>query len=120
VASGCDGNPWVSLDTSGARKGSLNIYGTLARRWYDDERFTLYSRAEVGTSTMLFDVVGVDQYDTGLYLGGALLGVAIEKRHGLRVAFDPSPRALPTPRPSGLPFHYRPDRVAVDLQVRLD
>src|SRR5204863_1700305 len=76
-------NPWFSLDTSRAREGSLNIYATLARRWYDDDRFTLYSRAELGTSTVLFDLVGVDEYQTGVYLGGALLGVSLKKHHGL-------------------------------------
>lgn len=113
-------NPWFSLDTSRARKGALNVYGTLARRWYDDERFTLYSRAELGTSTILFDLVGVDQYDTGIYLGGSLLGVAIKKRHGLRMTLDPSHFAMPIPRPSGLPFYWRQYRVAIGLEFRFE
>ena len=120
VGLGIEWNPWFSLDTSRARKGSLNVYATLARRWFDDERFTLYSRAELGTSTMLFDVVGVDQYDTGLYFGGALLGVAIKKRRGLRVTFDPSHYAVPTPRLAGLPFYYRQYRVSLGLEFRFE
>jgi len=117
---GIEWNPWFSLDTSRSRAGALNVYATLARRWFDDERFTLYSRAEVGTSTMLFDVVGVDKYDTGLYLGGALLGVAIKKRRGLRVTFDPSHYSVPIPRPSGLPFYYRQYRVSIGLEFRFE
>lgn len=113
-------NPWFSLDTARAKEGALNIYATLARRWYDDERFTLYSRAELGTSTILFDLVGVDEYDTGVYFGGSLLGVAIKKRHGLRMTLDPSHFAMPTPRPSGLPFYWRQYRISIGLELRFE
>lgn len=111
-------NPWFSLERSRAREGALNIYFTLARRWYDDERFTLYSRAEVGTSTVLFDLVGVDEYQTGLYLGGALLGVAIKKHHGLRMTLDPSHFSMPIPKLTGLPFYWRQYRIAIGLEFR--
>jgi uncharacterized protein (TIGR03382 family) len=113
-------NPWFSLDTSTARGGAVNIYGTLARRWYDDERFTLYSRAELGTSTILFDLVGVDKYQTGVYLGGSLLGVAIKRSHGLRMTLDPSHFAMPIPKPTGLPFYWRQYRIAIGLEFALE
>jgi hypothetical protein len=113
-------NPFFSLETSRSKPGALNVYASLARRWYDGERFALYSRAEVGTSTMLFDVVGVDQWDTGLYLGGALLGVAVKKHHGLRVVFDPSHYVVPIPRLTGLPFYYRQYRISIGLEYRFE
>jgi hypothetical protein len=85
-----------------------------------NERFTLYSRVELGTSTVLFDLVGVDQYQTGVYFGGSLLGVAIKKRHGLRMTLDPSHFAMPVPRITHLPFYWRQYRVAIGLELRFE
>ncbi|MDX2093314.1 MAG: MYXO-CTERM sorting domain-containing protein, partial [Kofleriaceae bacterium] len=91
-------NPWFSLDTTRANLGVASAYATLARRWYDGSRFTLYSRAEVGASLMLFELVGVDRYSTGLYLGGSLLGVGVPL--GTRPAgdIDPAHIAIAVPQ----------------------
>jgi hypothetical protein len=81
--SAAEWNPWFSLDTKRARAGAANVYATIARRWYDGPALAIYSRAEIGTSTVLFSLVGVDQYHTGVYLGGCLLGAAIKESRGM-------------------------------------
>jgi Synergist-CTERM protein sorting domain-containing protein len=63
-------NPWFSIDAGRAVAGSLNVYATLARRWYVRPELSIYSRAELGSSTLLFELVGIDQYTTGHYYGG--------------------------------------------------
>lgn len=112
-------NPWFSIDTTRAHAGAINAYATLARRWYDGPTFAIYSRAEVGTSTILFELVGVDRYSTGLYLGGALLGVRIPLGPRAALTFDPSHFVMPIPQLTGFPFYYRQYRISAGLEVEL-
>jgi hypothetical protein len=112
-------NPWFSLDTSRARLGAVNAYLTLSRRWYEGPSFSLYSRAEAGTSTILFELVGVDKGSTGLYLGGSLLGVRIPITPCVALTFDPSHFVMPIPQLAGFPFYYRQYRISVGLEVAL-
>lgn len=112
-------NPWFSIDTTRAHAGAINAYATLARRWYDGPTFAIYSRAEVGTSTILFELVGVDRYNTGLYLGGALLGVRIPLGPRSALTFDPSHFVMPIPQLTGFPFYYRQYRISAGLEVAL-
>ncbi|MDX2087207.1 MAG: hypothetical protein SFX73_05130, partial [Kofleriaceae bacterium] len=78
--------------------------------------FTLYSRAVVGACLLLFELVGVDRYSTGLYLGGSLLGVRVPLAPPTAVTFDPSHFAMPVPQLTGFPFYYRQYRVSVGLE----
>jgi hypothetical protein len=112
-------NPWFSLDTRETRAGALNAYVTLARTWYRSPTLALYSRAEFGTSTLLFELVGVDRYNTGVYVGGSLLGVRIPLRHCVELTLDPSHFAMPTPQLVGLPFYYLQYRVSVGVEFHL-
>jgi len=74
------------------------------------------SRAELGTSTILFELVGVDRYQTGMYFGGVLLGASVKKSDRLRVTCDPSHFAVPTPQLGSLPFYYRQYRITLGLE----
>lgn len=112
-------NPWFSLDTARAKLGVINAYLTLSRRWFDGVHFSLYSRAEVGTSTMLFELVGVDRGSTGLYLGGALLGIRVPLSGCVALTFDPSHFVMPIPQLAGFPFYYRQYRISLGLEVAL-
>lgn len=112
-------NPWFSLDTRRAKLGSFNAYASLTRRWFTSERFALYSRVELGTATMLFELVGVDRGATGPYVGASLLGLRIPVSGCVAVTFDPSHFSMPIPQPAGFPFYYRQYRISVGLEVAL-
>jgi len=112
-------NPWFSLDTRRGSLGTFNAYVTLARRWYDGPRFSLYSRAELGSSTILFELVGVNRHSTGLYFGGSLLGLRAKLSERTSITFDPSHVVMPMPQLTGFPFYYRQYRITVGLEVAL-
>jgi hypothetical protein len=114
-------NPWFSIDAGRAVPGSMNFYATLARRWYVRPELSIYSRAELGTSTLLFELVGVDQYATGLYYGGVLIGLRIPIARRVDLTFDPSHLAMPTPSlfAGGFPFYYGQWRVTLGIEARL-
>lgn len=113
-------NPWMSFDEVGStRAGVANIYGTFAYRWYHSAKISLATRIEVGTSTMLFELLGIDKYTTGIYLGGTLTTVRFPISKRMALTFDPIHFALPTPRPFGLPFYYKQYRVTFGIEVAL-
>lgn len=111
-------NPWLSLDAGRAAPGALNAYATVAHVWYAGPCFELYSRAELGTSTILMELVGVDKFHTGLYAGGSLLGISFKHDDHWRFTFDPSHFAMPTPQLTGVPFYYRQYRITVGAEYR--
>lgn len=114
-------NPWFSIDAGRAVPGAVNVYVTLARRWYVRPELSIYSRAELGASTLMFELVGIDQYTTGLYYGGVLLGLRIPIRRCVDLTFDPSHLAMPTPSlfAGGFPFYYGQWRVTLGIEARL-
>jgi hypothetical protein len=113
-------NPFLSFANSDVARGALNIYATVTRTWYASRTLSIYSRAELGSSTLLFELVGVDKYSTGLYFGGSLLGVRIPIRRCWAITVDPSHVAIPTPQLSAeLPFYYRQYRISVGVDFRL-
>jgi len=112
-------NPWFSLDIGRASAGCINLYATGAYRWFDHPYFSLYTRVELGTSTMLFELVGVDKYQTGMYLGASLLGVALKRGSHWRFTIDPSHFAMPMPLVTSSPyFYYRQYRITVGVERR--
>ncbi|HEY5947133.1 MAG TPA: hypothetical protein VIV40_16635, partial [Kofleriaceae bacterium] len=107
-------NPWFSLDDVGSsRVGVANLFGTAAFRWYHSSKIAMATRIEVGSSTMLFELVGIDKFTTGIYLGGTLTTVRFPLGPNASLTFDPIHFALPAPRPFGLPFYYKQYRVTV-------
>lgn len=112
-------NPWFSYDQIAVRPGVFNAYLTLSYRWFQGNRLSIATRIEAGTSTMLFELLGLDRFTTGLYVGGALATIRIPISPCVAVTFDPIHVALPTPRPFGLPFYYKQYRVTFGLEVRL-
>lgn len=112
-------NPWFSLDARRITAGALNAAATVDWRWLETSCLALHSRVEVGASTVLIDLVGVDQGNTGLYLGASLLGVSLRLGERARLTIDPSHLAVPAPQLTGFPFYYRQYRVSVGLEVAL-
>jgi hypothetical protein len=112
-------NPWISIDAQRIVAGSFNAYATLARRWYVRPEVSIYSRAELGTSTLLFELVGIDRYTTGIYYGGVLVGLRIPLSRCVDLTFDPSHLAMPTPNLTGFPFYYGQWRLTLGIEARL-
>ena len=63
------------------------------------------------------ELLGIDKYTTGAYLGLALTTVKFAVNNRMSLTFDPSHFALPAPRPFGLPFYYKQYRVTVGLEI---
>ncbi len=112
-------NPWFSFDRISVRPGVFNAYGTLAYRWFQGNRLTIATRIEAGSSTMLFELLGLDKYTTGIYLGGALATIRFPVTPRVALTFDPVHFAFPAPRPFGLPFFYKQYRVTIGVELRL-
>lgn len=111
-------NPWMSFDVVGStRPGVASLYGTVTYRWYHSDLISLGTRIELGSSTMLFELLGIDKYTTGVYLGVALTTVKFAVNKRMSLTFDPSHFALPAPRPFGLPFYYKQYRVTAGLEI---
>lgn len=112
-------NPWFSFDRVAARPGVINAYAHVAYSWFRGNRLSIATRLEAGTSTMLFELLGIDKYTTGLYVGGALATIRFPLTPGFAMTFDPVHFALPAPRPFGLPFYHKQYRVTVGVELRL-
>lgn len=111
-------NPWFSIDNAVVVAGTINAYGALTRRWYQNDRFSLHSRLEFGASVILFRLVGVDRGNLGFYFGGSILGIKIPLTNCLDLVLDPSHFSVPAPQVTGFPFYYRQYRVSAGLQWR--
>ncbi len=109
-------NPWFSIDNPAVVAGTVNAYGTLMRRWYRSDKFSLHSRLELGASVILFRLVGVERGNIGFYFGGSILGIKIPLSRCLDLVLDPSHFAVPAPQVTGFPFYYRQYRISAGLQ----
>jgi len=114
-------NPFFSFDEVGSvRAGVANGFLATSYRWYHSDKISLSTRLELGTSVMLFDLLGIDKYTTGIYFGGSLTSVRFPISKGAAFTFDPIHFAAPTPRPFGIPFYYKQYRVTVGLEIALN
>lgn len=114
-------NPFFSFDEVGSvRAGVANGFLAVSYRWYHSNKIALSTRIEGGASMMLFDLLGIDKYTTGIYFGGALTSVRFPLGKRAALTFDPIHFALPTPRPGGIPFYYKQYRVAVGFEIALN
>lgn len=115
---GLDGefNPWYSLDTNQFRLGTLNVYATTIKRYPIDHCFGLRSSVHLGTSVLLFDVIGAPAGSVGLYLGISLLGLDYKFSDQFTLVIDPAQVAVPVPHLTGAPLSYRQYRFMIGLQ----
>jgi hypothetical protein len=114
-------NPFLSFDEIGSvRAGVANGFLAVSYRWYHSNKIALSTRIEGGASVMLFDLLGIDKYTTGIYFGGALTSVRFPLGKRAALTFDPIHFALPTPRPGGIPFFYKQYRVTVGFEIALN
>lgn len=109
-------NPWFSLDAARLAPGALNIYFTGIYHWFSLGRVELRTTAHIGTSVLLFDLVGAEAGSTGLYFGLNLLGVAIRVSDHFQLVLEPADLSFPIPHLWGVPFYYRQYRLTFGLE----
>ena len=108
-------NPWFSIDAARFAPGTINAYATAIYR-HKTDGWELRTSVHIGTSILLFDMVGVDKGSVGLYVGISPLGLAIPLRGGFRLIIDPGDLALPVPLLKGVPFYYGQYRFTVGIE----
>lgn len=108
-------NPWFSFDTARFVHGSFNAYATAIYR-HQSRGWELRSSVYLGTSVLLFNMVGLDKGTVGAFVGISLLGVAIPIKRGYRLIIEPGHIAIPIPQVTGLPFYYGQYRVTVGIE----
>lgn len=109
-------NPWFSLDAGRTAPGALNLYATGIYHWVSLADLELRTTAHLGTSVLLFDLVGADAGATGLYLGLSLLGLAARLDEHVTLIFEPADLAFPVPQLRGVPFYYHQYRITLGVQ----
>lgn len=110
-------NPWASFVTDRVRPGSLNVYGTVVRRWpMLADRFDLRTTLHLGASRMLFDLYGVPAGSTGLLAGVSFLGLEIRTSRSTSLVIEPAHVMVPIPQLHGAPYAYVQYRFTIGLQ----
>ncbi len=108
-------NPWFSFDNARFVNGTINAYATAIYR-HTSKGWELRSSAHIGTSVLLFDMVGLNKGTVGAFVGISLLGVAIPIGQKYRLIIDPGHIAIPIPQITGLPFYYGQYRVTIGVE----
>ena len=72
-------------------------------------------------SNTIATTAAIDQYTTGIYYGGVLVGLRIPISRCVDFTFDPSHLAMPTPSlfGEGFPFYYGQWRLTLGIEARL-
>jgi hypothetical protein len=110
-------NPWASFVTDRVRPGALNVYATAVRRWpMLADRVDLRTTAHLGVSRILFDLYGVPQGTTGLFVGVSFLGLELRTSRSTSVLIEPAHVMVPIPQLHGAPYAYVQYRFTVGLQ----
>lgn len=111
-------NPWITSVPLAARMGSLNVYGTLIRRFpMQFDRVNLRTSFHLGASTLLFDVVGAPAYSVGPYVAFTPLGIDYDLGGSVRIVLDPVEIAMPMPYVGQIPLYYEQFRLMIGLQI---
>jgi hypothetical protein len=109
-------NPWFAFHTRRFSRGTFNFYGTVIKRFVVNEELTLRTTGHLGTSVLLFDLVGAPAGSIGPYFGVNFLGLEYELSPGLYLILDPADVALPVPHITGAPLTYLQYRLTLGVQ----
>jgi hypothetical protein len=112
-------NPWISVDTLEVDPGTASIYASGEYRWVSQPTLQIASKAHLGVTASLFDLVGVEAWSTGPYGGLDLLSAAFRVREGLWLTVDPATTVLEVLRLSGVPVYHFQYRFTVGLRFDL-
>lgn len=110
-------NPWVALTPGKVRPGALNTYFSVIRRFQlVTESLNVRTTAALGTSILLFDLVGAPAGSVGPFVGISFLGAEWKATPGFYLTIDPTYIAIPVPHVTGTPFAYTQYRFQVGLE----
>jgi hypothetical protein len=110
-------NPWLALSPGKLRPGAFNAYVSVIRRFQlESDDVNVRTTLALGTSVLLFDLVGAPAGGVGPFFGLSFLGVEWKIRRGFYLVIDPTYIALPVPQLTGIPFAYIQYRFLVGLE----
>ncbi len=109
-------NPWFNLSSGRVARGVINTYATLIYRQPVSRHFSLRTSVHLGSSLLLFEMVGAPKGSIGPYLGASLLGLSYELAPKVYLIVDPADVVVPVPQVHGAPFLYRQYRFSIGVQ----
>jgi hypothetical protein len=109
-------NPWVSVSASEVAAGAASLYVPVIWRIKRFGTWELRSTASAGATMLLFDLVGVDKGDIGLFLGWNPLGLALPLGSDIKLVVKPGDIAVSAPQLRGIPFYYHQYRFTVGIE----
>jgi opacity protein-like surface antigen len=100
-------NPFVATSPTRVRAGAFNTYLSAIRRFQlKSDAVNMRTSAAIGTSVLLFDLVGAPAGSVGPFFGLSFLGVEWKMSPGFYLTVDPTYIAFPVPHLTGVPFGY--------------
>ncbi|MFT3706871.1 MAG: hypothetical protein QM817_04310 [Archangium sp.] len=111
-------NPWFNLLSTTVAPGVMNAYASGTWKWLETDVVTLRSTLKLGTSVLLFDVVGARAGSVGVFAGASLLAVSLQLRPGTFFTIDPLEVDLAVPSLAGVPLVVRQYRLSIGLEQR--
>jgi hypothetical protein len=110
-------NPFVATSPTRVRPGALNTYVSAIRRFQlKNDAVNVRSSLGLGTSVLLFDLVGAPAGGVGPFFGLSFLGAELKVSPGFYLTIDPTYIAFPVPHLTGAPFGYLQYRFQVGLE----
>jgi hypothetical protein len=109
-------NPWFSISAAEAAPGAASLYVPVIWRLKHFGTWELRSTAYVGATMILFDLVGVDRYSIGPFVGWNPLGLALPLGPDFKLVVKPGDIAVAAPQVTGIPFYYHQYRFTVGLE----
>jgi len=110
-------NPWFSLEAGRFARGAFNGYATAIYRHDIGHGLALRATGNLGTSVLLFDLVGAPKGSVGPFVGLNILGLSYELDDHVYLLVDPAHVVVPVPQIHGAPFSYHQYRITVGVQL---
>lgn len=110
-------NPWVNMNTTEVRGGTINAFATAIYRIplaYED--FNLRITGNVGGSYLLSDLYGAPSGSVGLYFGLSPLGLEWKISRLFYLIINPISFSMPIPQLRGVPLTYPQYRFSLGLE----
>jgi hypothetical protein len=110
-------NPWINLNTTEIRGGTLNGFGTaIFRIPLAYENFNLRITGNAGASYLLTTLYGAPSGSVGLYFGLCPLGLEWKMSRLFYLVINPISISLPIPQLRGVPLIYPQYRLSIGLE----
>jgi hypothetical protein len=110
-------NPFYVPSPLKVKAGVLNTYFSIMRRFQlKNDSLNVRTTVGLGTSVLLFDLVGAPAGSVGPYFGLSFLGVEWKASPGFYLTVDPAYIAFPVPHLTGAPFGYLQYRFLVGIE----